>query len=157
MGILWISALRLREGSYFHKRLRHGICASFFLSFSSSQVVNFLKWKHHYLSENISLNFFTQYLFLNEKRCHSMTFSWRLESERTRGKRNHKFRALGSSKWCLVLGKKYKSKTILDGTKLFWSCQIILGETKTFWTLLKKCYSELQSCFWSDPKQFWWD
>ena len=39
--------------------------------------------------------FFTQYLFLNEKRCHLMTFSWWLESKRTRarGKSNHKFRA----------------------------------------------------------------
>ena len=33
--------------------------------------------------------FFTQYLFLNKKK---VTFSWRLESKRTRGKSNHKFR-----------------------------------------------------------------
>ena len=74
---------------------------SFFLSllFSRSQVVNFFKWKHHYLSENIAIfhsndDLFNQYLFLNEKGCHLMTFSWKLESERTRskGKRNHKFR-----------------------------------------------------------------
>ena len=35
--------------------------------------------------------------FWTKKRCHLMTFSWRLESERTRarGKSNHKFRTLG--------------------------------------------------------------
>ena len=80
---------------------RRGICGSFFLSFSfsCSQVVNFLKWKHHYLSENIAIfhsnyDLFTQYLFLNEKRCHLMTFSWQLESKKMRvtGKSNHKFR-----------------------------------------------------------------
>ena len=36
----------------------------------------------------------SQYLFLNEKSCHLMTFSWQLESERTSGKTNHKFLAL---------------------------------------------------------------
>ena len=47
-----------------------------------------LKWKHHYFTENIIIFysnddfFFTQYLFLNEKRCHLMTLSWQLESER---------------------------------------------------------------------------
>ena len=41
-------------------------------------------------------DFFTQYLFLNGKRCHLMTFSWWLESARARvrGKSNHKFGAL---------------------------------------------------------------
>ena len=40
--------------------------------------------------------FFTKYIFLNEKRCHLMTFSLRLERERTeaRVKSNHKFHAL---------------------------------------------------------------
>ena len=73
--------------------------AEFVVSFSSRcQVVNFFMWKHHYLSENIGIfhsndDLFTPYLFLNKKRCHLMTFSWRLESERTRAreKRNHKF------------------------------------------------------------------
>ena len=51
------------------------------------QVVNFWKWKHQYLRENIALfhsndDLFTQYQFLNKERCHLMTFSWRLESER---------------------------------------------------------------------------
>ena len=51
---------------------------------------------------------FTQYHFLKEKRCHKMTFSWRLESERTRarGKRNHKFRALYILYICTVLACK---------------------------------------------------
>ena len=45
-----------------------GICSSFFLSFSRSQVVNFLKW----LSENNAIfhsndNFSTQYLFKQKK------------------------------------------------------------------------------------------
>ena len=77
-----------------------------FLFSSRSQVVNFLKWKHHHLSENIAIfhsnyDLFTQYIFLNEKRCHLMTFSWRVGSERTkaRGKRNHKFRASLSKYW----------------------------------------------------------
>ena len=72
-----------------------------FLFSFRSQVVNFLKWKHHYLSENIAIfhsndDLFPQYLFLNEKRCHLMTFSWRPESERmrARGKINHKFSGL---------------------------------------------------------------
>ena len=47
--------------------------------------------RSHYLSENIAIfhsndNLFTQYLFLNKKRCHLMTFSWQLESERTRAR-----------------------------------------------------------------------
>ena len=78
--------------------LRRGICGSFFLllSFSRSQVINFWKWKHHYLSKNITIfhsndDFFTQYLFLNkQKRCHLMTFSWWLESERIRVKHYEK-------------------------------------------------------------------
>ena len=85
-------------------RFRRGICGSFFLSllFFRSQVINFLKWKNHYLSENIAIfhsnvDPFTQYLFLNKKRCHLMTFSWRIESERTRGKKNLKFHAIYSS------------------------------------------------------------
>ena len=55
----------------------------------------------YYLSKSIAIfhsndDLFTQYLFLNEKRCNLMTFSWRLESEstRVRGKRNHKFCAI---------------------------------------------------------------
>ena len=84
-----------------------GICSSFFLllSFSCFQVINFLKWKHHYLSKNIAIfhsndDLFTQYLFLNEKRCHLMTFSWQFESERmrARGKRNREFRTLRFSR-----------------------------------------------------------
>ena len=49
--------------------------------------VTLFEWKHCHIS------LFTQYLFLNEKRCHLMTFSWQFESKRTRarGKRNHKF------------------------------------------------------------------
>ena len=95
--------LRLWSQNYpYNIGLRRGIYGSFFLSFSSSQVVNFIKWKHHCLSENIIFfhsndDLFTQYLFLNKKRCHLMNFSWRLESKRTRGKRNHKFRALDES------------------------------------------------------------
>ena len=63
---------------------------------------HFLKWKHRYLSENILIfhsndDFFTQSLFLKEKRCHLITFSWQLESKRTTGKRNHKFRGLGNT------------------------------------------------------------
>ena len=91
---------------------RCGICGSFFLShsLSRSQVFNFLKWKHPYLSKNIAIfhsndDFFTQYLFMYEKRCHLMTFSWRLESQRTRarGKSNHKFRAIKDPKLILVI------------------------------------------------------
>ena len=70
-----------------------GISGSLFilLSFSHSQVVTFFKWKHHYLSENIAIfhpndDFFTQYLLLNEERCHLTTFSWRLENESERKK-----------------------------------------------------------------------
>ena len=46
----------------------------FVVPFSSrSQVVNFLKWKHHYLRENNAIfqsnyDLFTQYLFLKEKK-----------------------------------------------------------------------------------------
>ena len=62
-----------------------------FLFSSRSQVVNFLKWKHYHLSENIAIfhsnyDLFTQYIFLNEKRCHLMTFSWRVGSERTKAR-----------------------------------------------------------------------
>ena len=41
----------------FTDRIWCGICGFFFLSlwFSRSQVVNFLKWKHHYLRENIAV------------------------------------------------------------------------------------------------------
>ena len=85
--------------------------------FSCSQVVNFLKWKHHYLSENIAIfhsndDLFTKYLFLNEKRCHLMTFSWRLESKRTRlrGKRNHKFPAFEDSCRFYIVNKKELQK-----------------------------------------------
>ena len=62
------------------------------LSFSRSQVVNFLKWKHHYFSENIAIfhsndNLFTQYLFLNKKKVSFddffiKTWQWENESER---------------------------------------------------------------------------
>jgi len=45
------------------------------LLFSHSQVFNFLKQKHHYLSKNIALLYFTQ---IEQKNCHLMTFSWRL-------------------------------------------------------------------------------
>ena len=66
-----------------------------FSSLSSSlKSSTFLRGKHHYLNESITIFpsndiFFTQYLFLNKKK---VTFSWRLESKRTRGKSNHKFR-----------------------------------------------------------------
>ena len=68
-----------------------------FLALKSSTY--FFKWKHHYFSKNIIFfhpndDLLTQFLFLNGKRCHLLTFLWRLESEITRGKRNHKFRAL---------------------------------------------------------------
>ena len=92
---------------------RRGICGYFFLSlsFSCSQVImkkssndTFFVQKE-VLVEKILIwvkklpndDLFTQYLFLKEKKtCHLMTFSWWLESERTRaiGKRNHKSRAL---------------------------------------------------------------
>ena len=75
--------------------------------------MSLFEWKHYIFHSNDDF-FFTQYLFLNEKRCHLMTFSWRLESKRTRarGKRNHKFRAydflksksvLECQNWCLNL------------------------------------------------------
>ena len=66
-----------------------------FSSLSSSlKSSTFLREKHHYLNESITIFpsndiLFTQYLFLNKKK---VTFSWRLESKRTRGKSNHKFR-----------------------------------------------------------------
>ena len=88
-------------GHVSHNRCR--ICGSFYLSLSRRQL---FKWNYHYLSENIAIFYsnsdvFTQYLFLNEKRCHLMTFTWCLESERmrVRGKRNHKFRASLSKYW----------------------------------------------------------
>ena len=60
------------------------------LSFSRSQVVNFLKWIHHYLSENISIfhpndDLFTQYLFFNKKNVSFDDFfitTWERERER---------------------------------------------------------------------------
>ena len=78
------------------KWLGRGICGSFFLSlsFSCSQVVNFLKWKNHYLSKNITIfhsndDFFTQYLFLNEKKVSFDDFFmtiWERENESERKK-----------------------------------------------------------------------
>ena len=79
-----------------------GICGSFFLSlsFSRSQVINFFKWKHQYLSENIAIfrsndDLLTQSHFW-KKKCHLMTFSWQNESEKTRvrKKKNQKFRTI---------------------------------------------------------------
>ena len=67
--------LGFHETSRNFSSFKWGICGYFFLSlsFSRSQVVNFLKWKHHYLSENIAIfhsndDLFTQYLFLNKKK-----------------------------------------------------------------------------------------
>ena len=88
---LWLFEM----GPSMGRHTRHGICCSFFLSLSSSlKSSTFLREKHHYLNESITIFpsndiFFTQYLFLNKKK---VTFSWRLESKRTRGKSNHKFR-----------------------------------------------------------------
>ena len=96
LGCFIILCTNIRN-KYGHQR---AICGSFFLSFSRSQVVNFLKWKHHFWVKTLPYLFlsnndlFTQYVFLNKKRCHLMTFSWRLESKRARGNRNHKFRAI---------------------------------------------------------------
>ena len=73
--------------------------AEFVVSFSS-QVVNFFfkvktslfEWRHYHIS--LKWWYFHPIpFFLNKKRCHLMTFSWQLESERMRGKSNHKFRA----------------------------------------------------------------
>ena len=49
---------------------------------------------------------------LEQKRCHLMTFTWRLESERTRGKRNHKFHAL-NPKTSIVLLCSWMKKAFL--------------------------------------------
>ena len=51
-------------------------------------------WIFIHFADYLNFNFFTQYLFLNKKK---VTFSWRLESKRTRGKSNHKFRALAEN------------------------------------------------------------
>ena len=41
------------------------------------------EWNYYHLSENFTF-------YLNKISCHLMIFWWRLESERTRGKKNHK-------------------------------------------------------------------
>ena len=53
---------------------------------SSSLALKSSTYWHHSLSENIAIF----HPFLNKKGCHLITFTWWLESERTRGKRNHK-------------------------------------------------------------------
>ena len=68
-----------------------------FLSLSHSQLINFLKWKYHYFSEKIVIfQSFQPIPLFGQKRCPLMTFSWWLESKRTRAreKRNHKFHTL---------------------------------------------------------------
>ena len=82
MSVWWLSVECLMTAWWLPDDcLGRGICGSFFLSllFSRSQVVNFFKWKHHFLNENITIfhsngDFFTQYLFLNKKRCHLMAY-----------------------------------------------------------------------------------
>ena len=91
-----VSESALKKFKYFGKRKKacfsnwsmdnriwRGICGSFFLllSFSRSQVVNFFKWKHHYLSENI---FHPIPLFEQKK----VSFDDNLKA---RGKKNHNF------------------------------------------------------------------
>ena len=72
--------------------LRCGIYGFFFLSisFPHSQVVNFFKWKHHYLSKNIAI-FHPIPLFEQKKVSFDDFFmmTWKQESEK---KMNHKFR-----------------------------------------------------------------
>ena len=82
--------------------------AEFVVPFSSCSRSFALK-SSTFLGENIIIRvktyftwmmIFFQYLFLNETRCHLMTFSWWLEIKRTRvrWKRNHKFHAKKSPK-----------------------------------------------------------
>ena len=67
------------------------LCMEFVVPLSSRSCSLALKsstYWHHSLSENIAIfqtndYLFIQYLFLNKKRCHLMTFTWRLESKRT--------------------------------------------------------------------------
>ena len=73
-----------------------------------------------------TLPYFTQMMifslntsFWTKKRCHLMTFSWRLESERTRGKSNHKYISripgLGQIfKWVFLSKAKVRSKNEND-------------------------------------------
>ena len=124
------------------------ICGSFFLSllFSCSQVVNFLKSKHQYMSENIAIfhskdDRFSKYLFLNEKkRCHLMIFSWRLESKRTRvrGKSNHKFRAKVARGYLFVLIQIWNQLSFFRGSAVVLpterTCEIY--QNKAIWIFL---------------------
>ena len=48
-------------------QLRRRICGSFFLSFSRSQVVNFLKWKHYHIL--LKWWFLHPIPFFEQKRC----------------------------------------------------------------------------------------
>ena len=129
-------------------KLGRGICGSFSLSllFSRSQVVNFLEWKHHYLTKNIIIfhsndNLFTQSLFLNKKMCHLVTFSWRLESERTRarGKRNHKFRALFWGIFSFFLSTQIKNKSNLKFEIWFTNFQVLPRFGSFFRNFLQNC------------------
>ena len=82
--------------TFWLRKLRQGICGSFFLllSFSCSEVVNFFKWKNH-LNENIAIfhsndALFSQYVFFEQKKASFVDFlmtTWEQESDSERKKK----------------------------------------------------------------------
>ena len=45
----------------------------------------------------------------------------------------------------------HRSKTILDVSKLIWTCSKCSGQGQTFWTWFKMWNAVVKSCFWSGP------
>ena len=109
---------------------------------SCSLVINFFWVK--------TLPYFTQIIFFHpiplfeQKRCHLMTFSWRLKSKRTRawGKRNHKFHVLDKLGCGTFIPQNKNSNWLIlpYSTNVQWSVHCTLHCTLLYWRVFSLVY-----------------